>query len=513
MKFASGRKSSGTTWHMTTQPGLAVALGLAANGPGEQPGLKQVRVVEGTSTATARLETLAGEVGLSRDRVRLLLEPGSYQFLQTETPQVPADEVRTALRWRIKEMLAQAPDETGFDALLPAASAEARKPLVYLAAAPNERLRERMLMFRPWNSSVESIGVAEVAQRNIADRVEEAGRATAVLAITPSGCLLTASCEGELLFVRNFAISCQSVNTSESVRRDQFERLVLELQRSFDVIERQNSMHTLSALWLAPFAHAEELRVLLVEALYLPVKILNLADLVDTRDCALPAAPDTQAAMFHLLGFALGSPGAGRAQIELVNPALLPPKPFFQFSTLVSASLLVAVATAILAYLIAGSLDSFLKVADQTHQRRVEREKQIAGLSTKVAVRQSDPALLSALVQERDLVARLRLVEASLRTPGKQAGSAATALKALSAAAVEGVWLQKIELAKQQLSVQGYATAPGRVPVYLDRLQAQPAFAGQRFTGLDLGRGSADGTAKDGEVLMFSLKSSDGGAP
>ncbi|MDQ7990768.1 MAG: hypothetical protein REI09_14130 [Candidatus Dactylopiibacterium sp.] len=304
MMFSSRRDTGLPPWNLASLPGHAVAVRLAAGPVGMRARLARIEIVEGPEPHLARLERLAARLGLRREAVRLLLESGSYQFVQSELPQVPLDELRTALRWRVKDMLSHPVEDVTLDVVM-SPEAEVRPASAYVVAAPNALLRERMLMLRPWNASVDIIDVPEMAQRNLADALEEPGRATAVLAITPAGCLLTASQAGELFFVRHFDLSCRSLNSSPAVRRDQFDRLVLELQRSFDVLERQQSARAVSALWVAPFAHAAELHGLLVESLYQPVKLLTLDALFDVDDCPLPPAPDHQAAILHALGLSL----------------------------------------------------------------------------------------------------------------------------------------------------------------------------------------------------------------
>lgn len=309
MFFGAGRSREQCPLNLATSPGRVVAVQLASEAPAPRPVLALARVLEGGGSAAARLEQMAQALSLSRTPLRLLLEPDEYQFLQTELPNVPDEELKTALRWQIKEMLRYPLDAVSLEVIPPPAdSLGQRRSNGFAVAAPQDLLRARMLMFRPWNSDVRAIDVVEMAQRNLADRLEEPDRGTAVLAITPGGCLLTASREGVPYFVRSFDLSSLSLQASESLRREQLDRLVLELQRSVDVLERQLSFLNVSALWLAPFAHVGELLALLIDTLYLPVKLIDLANIFDCSQCALPPDAEEQAALFHALGMALRGP-------------------------------------------------------------------------------------------------------------------------------------------------------------------------------------------------------------
>lgn len=513
MMFASARKTLAPPWVVGVQPGLAAAVRLGPPAAGAKPVLLGVRLVDSSRPTEARLEAIASAIALNREPVQVLLEPGSYQFLQTELPQVPAEEMKTALRWKVKDMLGQPLDETGLDALLPGGGAIAGRGSAYVIAAPKSLLRSMMMMFRPWAARVVRIGVAEAAQRGVADRLEEEGRATALLSITPSSCLLTASCAGEIFFVRNFELSCLSLNTSESVRREQFDRLVLELQRSLDVIERQFAQYTVSTLWISPFEHAEDLLGLLVDSLYLPVKIINLATLVDTRQCPLPVGADAQAALFHPLGMALGEFDLAHSQVDLVDESLLPPKPFFQFRRMMVALAVVSIALLLIALIINASVSEYLAVADQMRVRREETENRLRDLAANHKPRTADPELTETLKREREETERLNRLSITLADAPQEGSTAASRLDALAAATLEGVWLERVELHEMQLSVQGYARSPALLPTYLERLQAQPAFAGQRFASFELGRKRVGSSEKSPDALLFSLLSAEENKP
>src|SRR5690348_3665372 len=51
------------------------------------------------------LEKFAKELHLDRYDCSSLLNAGEYQFLSVDAPNVPVDELKTAIRWRLKDML------------------------------------------------------------------------------------------------------------------------------------------------------------------------------------------------------------------------------------------------------------------------------------------------------------------------------------------------------------------------------------------------------------------------
>jgi MSHA biogenesis protein MshI len=296
---------------MAAQPGFAVAVQLGAAGEAGRPRLMLAEVQPGEASAQQRLESMARHIRMRRRSVRILLDRAEYQLLQVDAPAVPAEEMKTAVRWQVKDLLRLPLDEVTLDvAPPPEAPAGGRRAMAYVAAASNDIVKQRMLGFRIFASDVEVIDIPEMAQRNIADRLEEQGRATAVLSVNAAGCLLTASREGTLYFTRHFDLP-GGLSENASERREQLDKLVLDLQRSVDVLEHQFSFLSVSALWLAPFAYADELLTLLIEHLYLPSRLIDLAAVFDCSHCSLPKLPTYQAALFHVLGLALRPAGDG----------------------------------------------------------------------------------------------------------------------------------------------------------------------------------------------------------
>jgi len=307
MMFARRNKRAAPV-SLATVPGWAAAVQLANGAEATRPRLGLVQMLASGAPAGERLDLLARQLRLRRTPLRVLLEAPDYQFQQIEIPAVPAEELKTAIRWQVKDVLRTPLEETTLDVALPPPMPEgqgARRAQGFVVAAANSLIRERMLQFRAYGAEVAAIDIPEMAQRNLADCLAEPGRATAILSINQSGCLFTASREGALYFTRSFDLNLADLDVPEAARRELFDRLLLELQRSLDVLEHQYSFLSVSTLWLAPFAHADELLTLLIDNLYLPVKPIELAELFDCSDCPLPTDANRLAALFHALGLAL----------------------------------------------------------------------------------------------------------------------------------------------------------------------------------------------------------------
>jgi MSHA biogenesis protein MshI len=253
------------------------------------------------------LERLGKESHLNRYRCSFLLNSGEYQVLTVEAPNVPANELKTAVRWRMKDMLDFSADDATIDVFdVPAdKNAANRGRSLFAVAARNEVIRQRMAAFDAAKLPVSVIDIPELAQRNIAAELEDEGRGLALLSFAEDGGLLTFTFGGELYSSRHIEIPLSQLVLADSEQRQRhFDRVTLELQRSFDHFERQFSFITLSKLLLAPLPPEVNLEAYLATNLYVPVASMNLDDVFDFSAVS-GVGPTQRIQCFLALGAAL----------------------------------------------------------------------------------------------------------------------------------------------------------------------------------------------------------------
>lgn len=258
------------------------------------------------------------------------------QLLQVEAPAVPPEELRAAARWRIKDLVEGALDDYTID-VMPVGQGPARgAKSLFVVAARNAVVRRTTAWAQAADLPLAVVDVAETTQRNLqaaAARAEGlAGRATAALFRHGSLCLLTLCFDGELHEARRLAAElldeAGSTHTAASgplmddpsaplpadwdyvdygaapeagAPAQLHERLLGELQRSFDVWERSHPEQPLAALWLAVGPGSEALCADLAPALGLRVRPLPTTTLLPGL---AEAAPDAalQTTLLPLLG-------------------------------------------------------------------------------------------------------------------------------------------------------------------------------------------------------------------
>jgi MSHA biogenesis protein MshI len=279
-------------------------------------GRPAVRVCDSYTKHGSPVETLRRlrkSLRVKRFHCSALLQPGEYQMQLVEAPPVLAAELKSAVRWKLKDLLDYPVDAATVDvADVPTDKSGARRShYVYAVSARNERIAACMKAFHDAGFPLDAIDVPEMAQRNIARLLEEPGRGLAMLVFDDRGGLLTFTAGGELYMARQTDITlAQLTGLTGGTRDGVLDRLVLELQRSLDHFDRQFSYITLSRLLLAPLPEGAGVQEYLAEHLYVPVQTLNLSEVLDFPGAPELRDPERQSFALQLIGGALREHGA-----------------------------------------------------------------------------------------------------------------------------------------------------------------------------------------------------------
>ena len=255
------------------------------------------------------LEKFGKDVHANRYACTTLLAPNEYQVLSVEAPTVPREELKTAIRWKLKDMLDFHVDDATIDVLEVPLDKDApvRNRSMYAVAARNQVVEQRQTLFADAKISLSVIDIPDLAQRNIAALLEPPGRGLAMLSFDSDGGLLTVTYAGELYMSRRIDITlAQLESASEEELTPLFERVTLELQRSLDHFDRQYHFITLAKLLLAPLPEkAARLEAYLASNLYTPVASFTLDEVFDFAKVPDLRSLPAQQQYFFALGAAL----------------------------------------------------------------------------------------------------------------------------------------------------------------------------------------------------------------
>ena len=298
-----------------TAPGwLAVELGDASVSlahvvpEGGQPALKFAEERPWNPAEPKSLERVAREFGAKRFRCTTLLKPAEYNILLVEAPAVKPDELKSAVRWRIKDMLDYHVDDATIDVLdvpVPAGAAP-RTHYMYTVAARNETIRATLDRFNAGGVPLSVIDIPDTAQRNIAVRLEADQRGVVALTFDEQGGLMTVSFNGELYLSRRLDVNALDLTEAQGDERTRLlDRVLMETQRSLDYCERSYPFFSLGRMIIGPFAGDAALRAHLAANLYLPVEGLELGQVVRLPAEARGWSTAQQARWLKLIGAGL----------------------------------------------------------------------------------------------------------------------------------------------------------------------------------------------------------------
>jgi MSHA biogenesis protein MshI len=306
MKWPFTRSSREPGWlAVSLQPGeLSYVHGQQA--PGGAPTVD----VCGTQVFAGDFEGaqhLAKEHGFSRYQCSTLLSPGEYQMLLVEAPNVPQAELKTAIRWRIKDLLDYHVNDATVDVLAvpPNPAGGERAQSMYAVTARNDLIQACIGRFETARIPLTVIDIPETSQRNIAALFEHDDRGLAMLYMGGKEGLLTINFRRELMLTRRIDVGLQDLaSASGTAREELLQRVLLELQRTFDHFDRQFAYVPVAKLLLAPDPEETGLLEYLAGNLDMPVERVRLASAIEFSARA-ELEPREEWRLFHLIGAAL----------------------------------------------------------------------------------------------------------------------------------------------------------------------------------------------------------------
>lgn len=249
---------------------------------GNRPVVRACESYAREGSLTDILKRLKSAHRLGRRRCVALLEEGQYQLLQVELPANAAamsrDELREALRWRVKEMVEFPVERAGID-LLDIPPVGNRPAQAWVVLASHDVLQPLIWQFQEAKVELAAIDIPELALRNLAALFEEANRGLALLSLDRQGGRLVITYRGELYMTRRIDIGAAEL--AKAVAEALYERVLLDIQRTLDGFDRNYSAINVARLVIGPLRQASPFVDYLRNNLSLPVVSANLAAVMD----------------------------------------------------------------------------------------------------------------------------------------------------------------------------------------------------------------------------------------
>jgi len=271
--------------------------------------------LRGVSSRDAFMKRVAARLP-SAKRVIAVLDPRDYQIMQVEAPNVPAEEMRGAVRWRAMEFFDGSPHNFTLDILTMHQDEESFGGIanVIVVAAQNDVVKGRMQDCAMLDLPLSIIDIPETAQRNLLNAATAAtakpGDVAGVLAVDAGRALMTVAVGGELQFFRRFefdidkllaAGEIQSALMSDSPEAEAISRSLMQLHRSMDLWEDNHPRQAIGSMAIAAGTRSDVLADRLRAELGIETRTLVL-DKVFRLKNAGAAPPWADVAYLPLLG-------------------------------------------------------------------------------------------------------------------------------------------------------------------------------------------------------------------
>lgn len=247
------------------------------------------------------LKSLAKQYKLKKIPVSICLSSDHYRVLVTQAPQVPDEELVTALQWDIKDLIDEPMDNITLDVFGIPGQEGARRQ-VNVVAANKVVISMTAELMKQAGINLQYIDIEDLSLRNIASYMEENQRGVMLVLLQKNDGLVVFVKDGLLYISRRVEVGTEMLASQPESR----ETLALELQRSADYFDRHFvSVGGAKHIMLFPTGKdLSELVAYLNENLAIPVVIAQLDQGLDFEK-SIPT--EMQAQCLYALGAALRS--------------------------------------------------------------------------------------------------------------------------------------------------------------------------------------------------------------
>ncbi|MFT7300079.1 MAG: MSHA biogenesis protein MshI [Porticoccus sp.] len=461
--------------------------------------------------------------------VSVMLRPEQYQFLRVDTPAVPPEELHSAIRYQIKDMLKAHVDDITLDVMRVGDDDQGQKKdgQLFVVAADNAAIREVLALGDAMNWNVSVIDIQETAQRNLQSAL--AGKNVRGLHANPalvlsegSPAVLTISANDELFYARRFELpegflvaswehgsgapdgsadfiaSFSLVGDEEpcsSGDDDKVQRFLVEVQASLDMWSRSWANIPLDGMHVYAGERSEEFSKWFGVQLGQTILPMDVSDLFPGFE---GVAESDKALCLPLLGVLIRAPLAHMLnEINIFTHSQLTQKHYFSAQTMLRT---LAVFVVLGGCLSAAWLRSLHVTGEEIQKALASQSIELESLQVVIAQRKTnnmtsaDPA--TVLEQElqairTELLQREKLAQEWQR--GRLSpGSGHAALLGLVAQSIPAqVWVTEVNADETQFEISGFTLEPEALSEWVVRLAASPLLEQQKLSAVNLENASA----------------------
>lgn len=236
-----------------TSDGIAVA---AIDGSAEVPAtLKSCAFIAAAEPGEQlqQLQRYVKENNLKNRPCVAVLEDSQYSLFQIPAPPVEDDELISALRWSIKDLVNYPTDAAIIDAFR-VPTQEHREAKIYVVVTPRDEIQKTIDFVRKTGLKLNTIDIEELSLGNLIEQMESLTRGVAVMHFGQNHGVISLYSDSALYLTRKIDTGLVRFETmpSPDSAEEIYESMILELQRSLDFYESEFSRPPISKLIIAP---------------------------------------------------------------------------------------------------------------------------------------------------------------------------------------------------------------------------------------------------------------------
>ena len=277
--FTRRRRVGSQIGVFVTPDGVAAAQVTA--GASGKPRLERcVYEKEGSHDPFARV---VGRLANRRAPTVSVLDPAAYRLLLVEAPDVPADELRAAVRWRIKDLIDFHVDDAVIDVFeMPPHARGGPRRMMYAVTAKSEVVKREIERIEGAGLKLDVVDIPELSLRNIATLLESEQRGAALLYLSERRSTLLLVRQGVLYLARYIETGVATLAEAGELRPELVAGLALEVRRSLDYFESHYEQTSIQQLHVSGLEAAD--REAIARDLGFAVREVDLTTLLETDE-------------------------------------------------------------------------------------------------------------------------------------------------------------------------------------------------------------------------------------
>lgn len=228
------------------------------------------------------LSRLVKDLDLEGTQCSYVLNRKDYNLHLVEAPEVEPEELRAAVRWKIKDLLDMKVEDAAIDVFPVPKDAYRSRQMVYVVASLKSRIKSIVEMVSESGLELAVIDIPELVMMNLSSSFIEDEHGIAFVDLRRNGSTMNITRGGDLYLSRRINTQLDPDVMQSSEWEGLQERLVLEIQRSLDYYESQMGQGQINRVVIAPRQHdGVALASALNDQLAANVSVLDIAEHMD----------------------------------------------------------------------------------------------------------------------------------------------------------------------------------------------------------------------------------------